>query len=69
VADAQAQVRRDVEKVRAVADTLDPANGALTKRRRGFEELRRRFSRQKNVAARQMAKLMTSFTGDTDTRE
>jgi hypothetical protein len=61
VADAQAEVRRDVEKVRAVADTLDPAKGALTKRRRGFEELRRRFSRQKNAAARQMAKLMTSF--------
>lgn len=61
VADSQAEVRRGVEKVQAVARTLDPANGSLDERHREFQQLRRRFSRQKTPVARHIAKLMLSF--------
>ena len=61
VADAQAEVRRDVKKVQAVAETLDPAKGTLDERRGQFERLRRRFSRQTNDVAQQMVKLMIRF--------
>jgi len=50
-----------VEKVQAVADTLDPAKGPLERRHRQFEQLRRRFSRQKNAVPQHLAKLMASF--------
>jgi hypothetical protein len=61
VADTQAEVRRDVEKVLAVARTLDAANGSWDERHREFEQLRRRFSRQKTPVAQHIAKLMLSF--------
>lgn len=61
VADAQAKVRQDFEKIHAVADTLDPAKGPLPKRRCEFGQLQRRFSRQKDPVAQHLAKLMTSF--------
>jgi hypothetical protein len=61
VAGAQAKIRQDVAKVRAVAETLDPAQGPLPKRRRAFDRLRRRFSRQEDPASRHFVRLMTSF--------
>lgn len=61
VKETQAKVRRDVKKVQAVADTLDPANGSLEKRRGEFQQLQQRFSRQKNPLSRHLVKLMTSF--------
>jgi len=50
-----------VKKIAAVADTLDPAQGTLDERRVQFQQLQRRFSRQKNPLAQHMAKLMISF--------
>jgi hypothetical protein len=50
-----------VEKIQAVADTLDPAQGSPEDRRRKFEKLRRKFSRQQDPLAQHMARLMTSF--------
>lgn len=61
VADVQAKVRQDVAKVRAVADTLDPAQGPLPKRHRAFDQLRRRFARRRDPVARHFVKLMASF--------
>jgi hypothetical protein len=61
VQDTQAKVRQDVEKIRAVADTLDPAHGSLDKRRGEFEELHQRFSQQKDPLALHLVKLMLSF--------
>jgi hypothetical protein len=50
-----------VEKIQAVADTLDPARGSQEDRRREFEELRQNFSQQPDSLAQHMARLMTSF--------
>jgi len=50
-----------VEKLQAVADTLDPAQGSQEDRRRTFEELRQNFSRQTDSFVRHLARLMTSF--------
>lgn len=61
VAEVQEELRPEVEKIQAVAETLDPAQGSPEDRRRKFEKLRRRFSRQQNPLARHMAKLMASF--------
>jgi hypothetical protein len=61
VEDAQAKVRLDVEKIQAVADTLDPAHGSLDARRGAFEQLQQRFSKQKDPVARHLVKLMISF--------
>jgi hypothetical protein len=61
VKDAQAKVRRDVKKIQAVADTLDPANGSLGERRCQFEQLQERYSKQKEPIARHIVKLMISF--------
>jgi len=44
VKDTQAKVRQDVEKIQAVADTLDPAHGSLEERCIAFEQLQQRFS-------------------------
>jgi len=61
VAEAQAEVRRDVKKIAAVANTLDSTQGTLDERRDQFQQLQRRFSRQKDPLAQHMAKLMDSF--------
>jgi hypothetical protein len=61
VKDTQAKVRQDVEKIRAVADTLDPANGSLEERRGKFEQLQQQFSQQKDPLALHLVKLMVSF--------
>lgn len=50
-----------MEKLRAVADTLDPAQGPQEDRRRKFEELRQNFSKQKDSFAQHLVRLMTSF--------
>lgn len=61
VKNAQAKIRRDVQKIQAVADTLDPAQGSLEQRRCEFEQLQQEFSRERNPVARHMVKLMISF--------
>lgn len=50
-----------MEKLHAVADTLDPAQGSQEDRRRKFEELRQNFSKQKDSFAQHLVRLMTSF--------
>jgi hypothetical protein len=50
-----------VEKLQAVADTLDPAQGSQEDRRRKFEELCQSFSQQKDSFAQHLVRLMTSF--------
>ena len=45
VEEVQGELRPQVEKIQAVADTLDPAQGSQEDRRGEFEKLRRRFSR------------------------
>lgn len=57
----QAKVRRNVQKIQAVADTLDPAKGSLEERRCEFEQLQQQFSSQRDRVARHMVKLMISF--------
>jgi len=57
----QAKVRLGVKKIQAVADTLDPADGSVDERRRGFEKLQKQFSKQKTPLARHIVKLMISF--------
>jgi hypothetical protein len=61
VAEVQEELRPEVEKIQAVADTLDPVQGLPEDRRRKFEKLRRRFSRQHDSFAQHMARLMASF--------
>jgi len=61
VEDVQTKVRLDVEKLQAVADTLDPAHGSLDARRGAFDQLQQRFSKQKDPVARHLVKLMISF--------
>lgn len=61
VQDAQAEVRRDVENIKAVAETLDPANGTLEERRCEFEQLQQKFSEQKTPVLQHIVKLMISF--------
>jgi hypothetical protein len=61
VKDAQDELRPQVEKIQAVADTLDPARGSQEDRRREFEKLQRRFSRQRDPLAQHMARLMIAF--------
>ncbi len=50
-----------MQKIQAVANTLDPAQGSQQDRRRKFEELRQSFSQQKDSFAQHLVKLMTSF--------
>ena len=50
-----------MEKIQAVADTLDPDQGSQEDRRREFEELRQSFSQQNDSFAKHMVRLMTSF--------
>ena len=59
--EVQGELRLQVEKIQAVADTLDPAQGSQEDRRRAFEKLRQKFSRQKGLFVQHLAKLMTSF--------
>ena len=61
VEDVHAKVRLDVEKIQAVADTLDPAKGSLDERRWKFEQLQGRFSEEKTPLAQHLVKLMISF--------
>ena len=61
VEEVQGELRPQVEKIQAVADTLDPAQGSPEDRRRTFDKLRQRFSRQRDSFAQHMAKLMASF--------
>jgi hypothetical protein len=61
VEELQSELRPQVEKIKAVADTLDPLQGSQEERRREFEKLRRRFARQHHPFARHMARLMASF--------
>jgi hypothetical protein len=57
----QKDLRREVKKIHAVADTLDPAKGSAEERRSQFEKLRARFSRQSSPFGQYMAKIMASF--------
>lgn len=50
-----------MEKLQAIADTLDPAQGSQEDRRGKFEELRQNFSEQKDSFAQHLMRLMTSF--------
>lgn len=50
-----------MEKIQAVADTLDPAKGSQEDRRSKFEELQQSFSKQANSFAQHLARLMLSF--------
>jgi hypothetical protein len=50
-----------VEKLQAVAETLDPAQGSPEDRRRRFEELRENFSQQKDSFSQHLVRLMISF--------
>ena len=61
VQEVQSELRPQVEKIQAVANTLDPAQGSPEDRRREFEQLRQGFSRQKDSFAQHLARLMTSF--------
>jgi hypothetical protein len=61
VKDTQAKVRQDVEKIQAVADTLDPVQGSLEERRGAFEQLQQQFSQQKDPLSLHLVKLMISF--------
>jgi hypothetical protein len=61
VEEVQGELRPQVEKIQAVADTLDPARGLQEDRRHEFEELRRNFSQQPDSFAQHMVRLMTSF--------
>jgi hypothetical protein len=61
VEEVQEELRPQVKKIQAVADTLDPTQGSQEDRRGKFEELRRKFSRQRDSLAQHMAKLMASF--------
>ena len=61
VEEVQSELRAQVEKVQAVADTLDRAQGSTEDRRRTFEELQQKFSRQRDSFAQHMATLMASF--------
>lgn len=54
-------MRPQVEKIQAVADTLDPARGSPEDRRSKFEELRQSFDQHPDLLSQHMAKLMTSF--------
>ena len=57
----QAKVRRGVQKIQAVADTLDPAHGSVDQRRGEFEKLQQQFAKQKTPLAKHLVKLMISF--------
>lgn len=61
VEEVQGELRPQVEKLQAVADTLDPAQGSPEHRRGAFEKLRRRFSREQDSFAGHLARLMASF--------
>jgi len=63
VKETQANLRQQVEKIQAVANTLDPAKGSQANRRGQFEKLQGRFSKQGDPVAQHMAKLMASFLG------
>ncbi len=61
VEDVQRELRTEVKKIQAVADTLDPKRGSLTLRRRRFGKLQRRFSQQPAPLDQHLAKFMDSF--------
>jgi hypothetical protein len=61
VQEDQRELRPQVEKIQAVADTLDPAQGSPADRQREFEKLRQNFSQEPDAFDQHMAKLMTSF--------
>jgi hypothetical protein len=63
VKEVQAELRQQVKKIQTVASTLDPANGSQRKRRGQFVKLQRRFSKQRDLVAQHMAKVMASFLG------
>ena len=63
VTEVQAELRQEVQKIQAVANTLDPASGSQEDRRDQFAKLQRRFSKQQNPVAQHMAKVMASFLG------
>jgi hypothetical protein len=58
---AQAEVRRQVEDVRLVADFLDPVNGSAKRRQAQFVALRDEFRDSQDAHQQQMSKVMTSF--------
>jgi hypothetical protein len=57
----QAEIRRQVEAVQQVADTLDPVNGSAGERQARFVELRRQFQGSADKVACHMGKVMASF--------
>jgi len=50
-----------VQKIQAVAETLDPTKGSPEDRQRAFEKLRESFSQEPAGFDQHLAKLMTSF--------
>ena len=61
VKEVQIELRSEVEKIQAVADTLDPAKGSQEERRSNFAELQQRYSEQANSFAQHLSRLMLSF--------
>ena len=61
VQEVQDELRPQVQKIQAVAETLDPAQGSPEDRQREFEKLRGSFSQEPDEFDQHLAKLMTSF--------
>ena len=61
VADAQQVLRSQVEEVKKIQKTLDPAQGSARNRRRRFQRLKNRLKRSPDPICRKMAVVMASF--------
>ena len=61
VEEEQNELRPQVEKLQAVAQTLDPKQGSAEDRRGAFEKLRQNFFQETDSFAQHAARLMTSF--------
>jgi hypothetical protein len=61
VEEEQNELRTQVEKLQAVAQTLDPKQGSSEDRRSAFEKLRQNYSQQTDSFAQHLVRLMTSF--------
>ena len=63
VEDVQSDLRPQVEKVQAVADTLDPTKGTQEERRAHFETIQEELSKEERPSSLHMAAIMASFVG------
>ena len=61
VAQAQQEVRSQVEDLRLVAATLDPEGGRPAERRKRFAKLQKEFSGSERPAQQHLGKVMESF--------